>query len=181
MGDTSASSLQRLKPAVEYAKASGVYADDYLALAKATKDNIDKVQLNQLTDWLATGRLRKVSDDVFESPSSGLQYTVNTAREGHVFAHVLKHNVDDVTKATPHGVFRGDIMNHIDDVWNRRAPQYQVSRPDSRIQYDVPVAPDVGYVGGQPGAASGFPDATHVTIVVEADGKTLVTAYPIKK
>lgn len=110
-----------------------------------------------------------------------LQFAVNTAKEGHVFAHILKHNVNDATRSVAHGVFEGDMLRHLDETWANRADEYLVARPDNRIQYDIPVDPSTEYVGGKPGADAGFPRATHMTIVTEADGVTLVTTYPIVK
>ena len=142
-----------------------------------------------MADWLATGRLKKLNSNaigntfgeaVFESPSSGLKY-VAEGDEGHRVAHVLNHTVDNPTRGGLHGVFdEGDPLATIDEAWLKRAEQYRVTRPDNRIQYDIPMGRDVGYASGIDGEALGRPNANHVTVVVESDGVTLVTAFPIR-
>lgn len=142
-----------------------------------------------MVDWLGTGRLRRVENldgSVFFESAEGLHYTIGSD-DGHRIAHVLNHNIDYPNSGSNLGVFNSeseDILDIIDDSWHRRRPEDRVTRNDGRIQYDVPVLEDefgnlldYGYIGG---AGSGDL-ATHITVITEADGVSIVTSIPIRK
>jgi hypothetical protein len=92
--------------------------------------------------------------------------------------HVLAHGVDDVGRPI-HGVFSGDALALTDEAWsiaqNGGAVAIQQGQPTS---YFVNMGRDVGYVGGQAGAAAGNPSVSYIQIVVQ-NGNEVVTSFPV--
>jgi RHS repeat-associated protein len=128
------------------------------------------------------GRLTAEGGGVWRS-SGGLRYGPD-ARYGNRVRHVLRHAVDDATRAVEHGVFdagRVGMLGVIDEAWSIAqgggARVTAVVR-GSRVEYTVDMGRRIGYIGGRPGAAAGNPAARHIRLVIE-NGSDVVTAYPV--
>lgn len=134
------------------------------------------------------GPLQRVGPDTFESRNTGLVYGPDR-RYGNRVNHVLRHTVDDPNRQVAHGVFDSDrhVFDVVDDAYTRsqtattgvaREPTQTMNWGAQRDRAVVPMGDDVGYIGGQPGAAAGHPSSSHVQLVID-DGNQLATTFPI--
>lgn len=127
------------------------------------------------------GRLTLIADDVFQS-TAGLIYK-SGSRDGHRLKHILKHARDAPTKPV-HGVFTGDreeILRWIDLAFvatGRGGSDVRQRQQRGRTAWTVRMSETIGYVGGERGAKQNHPACHYLRLVVESDGKTVVTAYP---
>jgi hypothetical protein len=130
----------------------------------------------------AFGQLRSVGKNVWES-TAGLRYGLDP-RYGNRIQHVLRHAVNDPTRRGPHGVFAGGesrVLALVDEAYalaQQAGTNATATVQGARTVYIVDMGRQVGYVGGQAGAAAGYPAAYHIQLVIEA-GNTLITAYPV--
>ena len=136
---------------------------------------------SRLTDGVLRGRLRALGGDAWES-AAGLRYGPGSA-QGNRVLHVLEHAADIPGRAVPHGVFGGgrtSVIGTIDEAYGlARAggPGVTAVQQGPLTVYTVSMGRNVGFVGGQPGAALGNPAASHVRLVLR--GTNVITAYPV--
>lgn len=128
------------------------------------------------------GRLKLIGENIFQS-TAGLVYRPGS-RDGHRLKHVLKHAKDDLQKPV-HGVFEGDrdtILRWIDVAWIRVGKGGNLvrkRRQNDRTAWTVNMQEKIGYTGGQKGQSKRKPDCRYLRLVIEDDGETVVTAYPV--
>jgi len=128
------------------------------------------------------GELKPIGKNVFRS-SAGLIYRPGS-REGHRLKHILKHAEDDLQKPV-HGVFAGDrdaILRWIDLAWiQAKAGGKRVRKRNERgrTAWTVNLQEKIGFVGGKRGRSKNQPACRYLRLVLEEDGKTVVTAYPV--
>ena len=126
------------------------------------------------------GQLRQVSRNMWES-TAGLRYG-DDRLYGNRVLHVLRHLVDDSGRRI-HGVFSGgrlQVLPLIDEAWASIQQGVNVAssvQVGTRTIYIVDIGRPIGYVGGQVGAAAGYPITNYIRLVIEG-GNELVTAYP---
>ncbi len=144
-------------------------------------------EIKELHDKFDSNTLRKLvanfaNDEMWESPA-GLRYGSDPNFDNRV-QHIFRHGVDEPLRPGAHGVFtagRSGALEVIDEAWTlaqRGGPHVEVSQQGARTRYIVDMGREIGYVGGQKGAAEGYPAARHVLLVVE-NGNRVVTAFPV--
>lgn len=83
-----------------------------------------------------------------------------------------------------HGVFnvgRSQVLPLIDEAWVSVQQGVNVTSiiPEgTRTIYIVDMGQSIGYVGGQVGAAAGYPATNYIRLVIEGVNE-LITAYPV--
>jgi len=128
------------------------------------------------------GQLKLIGKNVFRS-AAGLVYRPGS-QDGHRLKHILKHAKDNLQKPV-HGVFEGDrdeILRWIDLAWIRAGKGGKLVRSrqqNDRTAWTVNMQEKIGYTGGQKGQSKRKPPCRYLRLVVEDDGKTVVTAYPV--
>ncbi len=128
------------------------------------------------------GQLKLIGKNIFRS-TAGLVYRPGS-RDGHRLKHILKHAKDDLQKPV-HGVFEGDrdtILRWIDVAWIRVGKGGKLvreRRQNDRTAWTVNMQEKIGYTGGQKGQSKRKPDCRYLRLVIEDDGETVVTAYPV--
>ncbi len=129
--------------------------------------------------------LRTIGEGLWDT-RAGLRYgpDPNPTIQNRV-RHVLRHAVDDPSRPGAHGVFdagtRGTLQV-IDEGWTIAlggGPRVTITQNGFRTVYDVNMETRIGFVGGQAGAAAGFPEATHLCIVIK-NLRDVVTAFPVE-
>jgi hypothetical protein len=126
------------------------------------------------------GQLRSVGENIWES-TAGLRYGPDP-NYGNRIQHVLRHTVNDLTRAT-HGVFTGgrsEVLALVDEAYTlaqQIGTNVETIVNGARTVYIVDMGRQIGYVGGQTGAAAGYPAANHLLLVVEG-GSNVISAYP---
>lgn len=132
-------------------------------------------------DDATPGELTEIRPDVFES-TAGLIYG-RGSRDGKRLNHILRHAEDDLSKPV-HGVFQGDqtdILRWIDLAYlksKQRSGDVRQREQQGRIAITVNLRKTIGYVGGEKGARQNHPDCRYLRLILESDGRTVVTAYP---
>jgi hypothetical protein len=125
--------------------------------------------------------LRSVGDGVWES-RAGLRYGPGSP-QGNRVRHVLEHAADNPARAGRHGVFdagRRGTLDVIDEAWIRAqagGPGVRAIEQGGRTVYEVEMGRRVGFVGGEVGAATGYPAATSIRLVIEGS-RDVITAFP---
>ena len=156
-------------------------------MADAAKANIDKVDLNDMVDWLGTGRLTtNTGSGVFES-AEGLRYATDIhVAEGHRIAHVLKHTSNAggaPTLNNPFGVFDSpaETFDLIDEAWSIRVRDNLPSNPGDPVAFEIPMGRRVGterYLDSN--GVEQTRAAEHIKVVLMNQGDTAIrTAYPV--
>jgi RHS repeat-associated protein len=134
------------------------------------------------TSGVKLGKLTAEGNTYWRS-SSGLRYGPDP-RFGNRIQHVLRHSVDDTSRAGLHGVFdagKKGTLNVIDEAWNiakQGGPGVSVVTQGSRTVYTIDIGRRIGYVGGQVGASLGNPAAHHIQLVIKGVDD-VITAFPI--
>jgi RHS repeat-associated protein len=127
------------------------------------------------------GQLRQVAQGVWES-TAGLRYGQDFIY-GNRVQHVLRHAVNDSTRAI-HSVFSGgrtQVLPVIDEAWQSVQQGVNVTSvafQGDRTVYIINMGRTVGYVGGQTGAATGYPTTSYIQLVVQGANE-LITAFPV--
>ncbi len=128
------------------------------------------------------GKLRYLGNQLWQS-TARLQYGPDP-RFGNKVQHVLQHASDIPNRPGAHGVFgvgRSQILSVVDEAWciaQRGGPGVTAIPQGARTVYIVDMGRQIGYVGGQVGAALGNPSASHIRLVIEGTNN-VVTAYPV--
>ena len=136
----------------------------------------------KFSDTRLPGRLRQDHDGRYVSPA-GLIYGPG-GREGHRLQHIFRHLDDDLSRPI-HGVFLGDqddVLRCIDQALKKvvsNSRDVRQRHQNGRTAWTVRMDETIGYVGGRSGQARNHPDCRFLRIVVEEDGRTVVTAYPV--
>ena len=126
--------------------------------------------------------LKEIGPELFQSPA-GLIYGPGS-RHGHRLRHVMHHAHDDPQRAGPHGVFDsndpGDVIRLIDDAYRlaQDKSKSETKQEQNRTVHTVNMNRRIGYVGGQSGARSNHPAATHLRLVLEK--VHVITAFPVR-
>ncbi len=134
------------------------------------------------TSGVKLGKLTSEGNTYWKS-SSGLRYGPDP-RFGNRVQHVLRHSVNDPSRAGLHGVFDAgekETLSVIDEAWNivkQGGPGVSVVKQGSRTIYTIDIGRRIGYVGGQVGASLGNPAAHHIQLVIKGVDE-LITAFPI--
>jgi RHS repeat-associated protein len=128
------------------------------------------------------GRLRSVGQKVWES-TTGLRYGADP-RFGNRVQHVLQHATNDPNRPGFHGVFdagKSGTLGVIDEAWmlaQQGGSGVTVVQQGARTIYTVDMGRQIGYIGGQAGAALGNPVTDYVQLVIEGTNN-IITAFPI--
>ncbi len=128
------------------------------------------------------GQLKLIGKNVFRS-TAGLVYRPGSP-DGHRLKHILKHARDDLQKPV-HGVFEGDrdaILRWIDVAWIRAGKGGKLvrkRRQNDRTAWTVNMQERIGYTGGKKGQSGRKSQCQYLRLVLEDDGETVVTAYPV--
>lgn len=114
---------------------------------------------------------------------AGLIYARGPQGE-HRVEHVMRHAEDDPNRPQ-HGVFNGsreEILQLIDEAYQliqqnskRVNKQVEGDRAEYTIRFDRPI----GYEGGRSGKRNSYPQVNRLRLVLE-DGKSVITAYPVR-
>jgi hypothetical protein len=71
------------------------------------------------------------------------------------------------------------VLSLIDEAWQLIQQNNIRGVPRGlRTVYTVDMGRVIGYIGGRAGAASGYPDASHLQLVIERANE-VITAFPI--
>jgi RHS repeat-associated protein len=119
------------------------------------------------------GTLRSIGQSLWES-TAGLRYGVDPDPSiGNRVQHVLQHAADIPNRPGLHGVFnagRSGTLAVIDEAWTlaqRGGAGVTTIQQGARTVYVVDMGRQIGYVGGQVGAATGNPVTNFVQLVIE--------------
>jgi len=124
------------------------------------------------------GQLRPLNSGWQESVA-GLRYGPDP-NYGDRVQHVLRHATDNPLRTQPHGVFEGDALAIVDEAWlsaQMGGSHVQIQVQGNRMVYHIDMGRRIGYEGGQPGAAAGYPALHRVRIVVQNNNE-VITAFP---
>ena len=176
---------QRIKVSGKLERFSGrlqirVTSPDQIQLADVAADEANHGDATKDKHPDAFG-LRAIGRDAWLSPA-GLEYRGRDPDGLTRLEHVQRHFQDLPDRDGPHGVFDADgndALAIIDEAWQKiQRDNLQPQRQGQRDAYEVDMGRRVGYLGGQVGKSKGNPPLRHILIVVGANTKRIITAYP---
>ena len=130
----------------------------------------------------AKWELRTIDRGRLLSPA-GLIYARGPQGE-HRVDHVMRHAEDDPNRPQ-HGVFNGsrdDILQLLDEAYQliqQNSKRVNKQAEGDRIEYTIRFDRPIGYEGGRSGKRNNNPQVNRLRLVLE-DGKSVITAYPVR-
>jgi hypothetical protein len=121
--------------------------------------------------------LTQQADGTFKSPS-GLVYGPDPSPNfASRVEHVQNHGAD-IPARPRHGVFDGDSIDLTEEAWvlAKNGSSVTMQQGHRTVHY-VNMGRDVGYAGGQVGAAAGNPRLSYIQMVMEGDN--VITSFPV--